>query len=162
VSFHSRLQALVTAGVFTPPGGFVACPTIDLNALEPFFRQRVLRMLLRERWSDETVIRKLLGWRHSGFSLHYAVCIGAANNEGQGAVAAYIILRAPFSLANLRYPANTGAILYEAKRHPVLKRNFEVFSACDWPAELAAHGPNAGEHCVRSYGSYSRVSQGKR
>ena len=39
--------------------------------------------------------------------------------------------------------------------HPVLKRNFEVFSACDWLAALTAHIPNAGEHLVRYYGWYS-------
>jgi hypothetical protein len=46
--------------------------------------------------------------------------------------------------------------------HPVLKRNFEVFSACDWLAALTAHNPNAGEHLVRSYGWFSNVSRGKR
>jgi hypothetical protein len=46
--------------------------------------------------------------------------------------------------------------------HPVLKRNFEVFSACAWLAALTAHIPNAGEHLVRYYGWYSNVSRGKR
>jgi hypothetical protein len=46
--------------------------------------------------------------------------------------------------------------------HPVLKRNFEVFSACDWFAALTAHIPNAGEHLVRYYGWYSNMSRGKR
>jgi hypothetical protein len=36
--------------------------------------------------------------------------------------------------------------------HPVLKRNFEVFSATDWLAALTAHIPNAGEHLVRYLG----------
>ena len=46
--------------------------------------------------------------------------------------------------------------------HPVLRRNFEVFSTCDWLAALTAHIPNAGEHLVRYYGWYSNVSRGKR
>jgi hypothetical protein len=46
--------------------------------------------------------------------------------------------------------------------HPVLKRNCEVFSACDWPAALTAHIPNAGEHLVRYNGRYSNVNRGKR
>jgi hypothetical protein len=46
--------------------------------------------------------------------------------------------------------------------HPVLKRNFEVFSACAWLAALTAHIPNAGEHLVRYDGWYSNVSRGKR
>jgi hypothetical protein len=46
--------------------------------------------------------------------------------------------------------------------HSVLKRNFEVFSGCDWLAALTAHIPNAGEHLVRYYGWYSNVNRGKR
>ena len=109
MNFHSRLQALVTDGVFTPSGGFVACPKIDLNASGPVFRHRVLRMLLRERRIDETVIYKLLGWRHSGCSLHDAVRTGAADTEGRRAVAAsslgHLTLRpAPAHSAPAKYP----------------------------------------------------------
>ena len=56
----------------------------------------------------------------------------------------------------------TCSIIYRSKMHPVLKRNFEVFSACNWLAALTAHIPNAGEHLVRYYGWYSNVSRGKR
>jgi hypothetical protein len=161
VNFHPHLHALVTDGTFTPTGWFVAFPKIDLYTLEHLFRHRVLRMLLQERRIDETVIRKLLGWRHSGFSLHNAVRIGAADTDGRRAVAEYI-LRAPFSLEKLQYQATTGTIIYQSKMHPTLKRNFEVFSAPDWLAALTAHIPNAGEHLVRYYGWYSNVSRGKR
>ena len=44
-------------------------------------------MLLHAQRIDETVIRKLLGWRHSGFSLHSAVRIGAADTYGRRTVA---------------------------------------------------------------------------
>ena len=116
-------------------------------------------MLLRERRIDETLIRKLLGWRHSGFSLHNAVRIGAQDSEGRRAVSEYS-LRSPLAQEKLHYHANTGTIIYRSKMHPVLKRNFEVFSACDWLAALTAHIPNAGEHLVRYYGWYSNVSRG--
>ena len=161
VKFHPHLHALVTDGIFTPTGWFVAFPKIDLYALEHLFRHRVLGLLLRERRIDGAVIRKLLGWRHSGFSLHNAVWIGAADSDGRRAVAEYI-LRSPFSMEKLRYQAKTGTIIQQSKMHPVLKRNFEVFSACDWLAALTAHIPNAGEHLVRYYGWYSNVSRGKR
>jgi hypothetical protein len=123
-------------------------PKIGLSALEQLFRHRVLRMLLRERRIDDTVIRTLLGWRHSGFSLHNAVRIGAHDSDGRRPVSEYI-LRSPFSQERLRYHTTTGTVLYHSKMHPVLKRNFEVFSACDWLAALTAHIPNAGEHLVR-------------
>jgi len=161
VNFHPHLHARVTDGVFTPTGWFVAFPKIDLYALEHLFRHRVLRMLLRERRIDETVIRKLLGWRHSGFSPHNAVRIAAQDTEGRRGVAESI-RRSPFSVEKIRYQASTGIIIYQSKMHPVLRRNFEVFSACDWLAALTAHIPNAGEHLVRYYGWYSNVKRGKR
>jgi len=139
VNFHPHLHALVTDGTFSPSGWFVAFPKIDLYALEHLFRHNVRRMFLRERRIDEVVIRTLLGWRHSGFSLH-----------------------SPFSLEKVRYQAKTGTVIYQSKMHPVLKRNFEVFSACDWLAALTAHIPNAGEHLARYYGWYSNVKRGKR
>ena len=55
----------------------------------------------------------------------------------------------------MRYQAKTGTIIYRSKMHPVLKRNFEVFSALDWIAALTAHIPNHGEQVVRYYGWYS-------
>jgi len=161
VNFHPHLHALVTDGVFTRAGWFVAFPKIDLSALERLFRHRVLRLLLRERRIDEGVIRTLLGWQHSGFSLHNEVRIGPHDAGGRQAVAEYI-LRSPFSLEKVRYHATTGTVIYHSKMHPVLKRNFEVFSACDWLAALTAHIPNTGEHLVRYYGWYSNVNRGKR
>jgi hypothetical protein len=160
-NFHPHLHALVTDGVFTPKGWFVAFPKIALYVLEHFFRHRVLQMLLRERGIGESVLRTLLGWRHSGFSLHNAVRIGAQDSEGRRAVSGYV-LRSPFALQKMRYQASTVTILYQSKLHPVLKRNFEVFSACDWLAALTAHIPHAGEHLVRYYGWDSNVNRGKR
>jgi hypothetical protein len=101
VNFHPHLHALVTDGAFTPTGWFVAFPKIALSSLEQLFRHRVLRLLLRERRIDDSVIRKLLGWRHAGFSLHNAVRIGAADTDGRRAVAEYI-LRSPFSMEKMR------------------------------------------------------------
>jgi len=98
---------LATDGLFTPTGWFVAFPKIGLYALEHLFRHRVLQMLLRERRIDEGAIRTLRGCRHSGFSLHNAVRIGAQDTEGRHGVAEYI-LRAPFSLGKRRYQATTS------------------------------------------------------
>ncbi len=73
------------------------------------------------------------------------------------------ILRSPFSREKLRHQAETGTIIYyQSKMHPVLKRNFEVFSATDWLAALTAHIPNAGEHVVRYCGWCSNMTRGKR
>jgi hypothetical protein len=79
------------------------------------------------------------------------VRIGAHDAEGRRAVAEYI-LRSLFSQEKLRYQAKAEEVTYLSKKHPVLKRNFGVFSACDWLATLSAHIPNAGEHLVRYCG----------
>jgi hypothetical protein len=42
--------------------------------------------------------------------------------------------------------------MHQSKMHPVLKRNSEVFSVCDWLAAPTAHIPNARAHLVRCYG----------
>ena len=112
-------------------------------------------MLLRERRIDDGMIRKPLGWRHSGFSRHNEVRVGAQNNDGRRTVAEHV-LRFPFSKEKLRYQEGNH---YLSKMHPALKRDFEVFSACDWLAALTAHIRDraAGEHLVRYYGWYSKV-----
>lgn len=58
--------------------------------------------------------------------------------------------------------AQSGTVICRPKMHPVLRRNFEVFSALGWLAALTAHIPNAGEHLVWYCGWYSSVSRGKR
>jgi Putative transposase len=161
VNFHPHLHVLVTDGVFGPSGWFYAVPRIDLRVLEALFRHRVLRMLLQERRIDEALVRKLLGWRHSGFSVHNDGKIPAQDTEGRRTVAEYI-LRSPFALEKLRYHAKTGTIIDRSKMHAVLKRNFEVVSALDWLAALTAPIPNHGEQLVRYYGWDSNVSRGKR
>jgi hypothetical protein len=120
----------------------------------------VLRLLLRKRRIDEAVIRKPLGWRHSGFSLHNAVRIGAQDIEGRRAVSEYV-LRSAFSPEKLRYQATPGTIICQSKMHPALKRNFEVFSATDWLAAWRLN-PERGGAPGTVYAWFSNVSRGKR
>jgi hypothetical protein len=136
-------------------------PRLDLRHLEQLFRHRVLKMLQREGRIDEALIRKVLGWRHSGFSVHNAVRIGGQDSAGRRAAAEYI-LRSPFSQQKMRYHAKSRTMIYPSKIRPVLKRNFEVFPVLDWLAALTAHIPNPGEHVVRYSGWYSNLSRGKR
>jgi len=117
-------------------------------------------MLMREGKIDEALIKKLLGWRHAGFSLHHQVCIGSQDRMGREKLAQYI-LRSPFSQQKMRYQPKGKTVLYRSKMNPVLKRNCEVFPVRDWIAALTAHVPNQGEHLVRYYGWYSNASRGK-
>lgn len=160
VNFHPHLHAIVSDGLFTPNGWFYVSPKIDLKKLEALFRHQVLKMLQREGKIDEALIKKLLGWRHSGFSIHHQVRIGSQDQTGRETLAQYI-LRSPFSQQKMRYHPKSKTVLYRSKMNPVLKRNFEVFPVLDWIAALTAHIPNPGEHLVRYYGWYSNASRGK-
>ncbi len=48
-------------------------------------------MLRREGVIDEALIKKLLGWRHSGFSIHHQVRIGRQDQPGREKLAEYIL-----------------------------------------------------------------------
>ena len=61
-------------------------------------------MLRREGVIDEALIKKLLGRRHSGFSIHHQVRIGSQDQPGREKLAQYI-LRAALSQQKMRYHA---------------------------------------------------------
>ncbi len=148
VNFHPHLHAIVSEGLFSANGWLYVVPSIDLKKLEQLFRHKVLTLLRREGKIDDALIKKVLGWRHSGFSIHHEVRIDRQDQQGREKLAQYI-LRAPFSQQKMRYHAKSRTVIYRSKLHRVLKRNFEVFPVLDWIAALTAHLPNKGEHLVR-------------
>lgn len=102
----------------------------------------------------------MLAWRHSGFTAHNRVRVGAGDVEGRKALASYT-LRAPFSLEKTTYDARRGTIIYRRKLHATLKRNFEVLPGLQWLQLLCKHVPDRHEHMVRYYGRYSSRTHGK-
>ena len=107
------------------------------------------------------LIRKLLGWRHSGVSVHTGIQIGRQDAAGRRAVLEYL-LRSPFSQQKMRHPTKSRTVIYRSKIHPVLERNCEMFPVLDWLAARTARIPNPSEHVVRHDGWYGHVSRGKR
>jgi len=87
---------------------------------------------------------------------------------------AQYILRCPFSLARVVLLTEDGSVIYRAEKDHCLRfpgpasgdlrggprRNFQVFSALDFLAELTQHTPEKGEHLVRYYGWYSHRQRG--
>lgn len=69
---------------------------------------RLLTMLRQEGRIDEELIRKLLGWRHSGFSVQNEVRVGSQKVAGRRRVAESI-LRSPFSQERTRTPREEPA-----------------------------------------------------
>ena len=64
---------------------------------------RLLTMLQHEGRIDEALIRTLLGWRRSGFSVQNEVRVGSQDVAGRRRVAESI-LRSPFSQQRTRSP----------------------------------------------------------
>ncbi len=161
VTFNPHIHVLAADGVFRPGGAFVALPAIPVQLLERGFRACVLDLLVDEGEVSEQLRATLLGWRHSGFSVHNAVRVKADDAAGRKKLAQYM-LRAPFSLEKMTYDDKSGSVIYRSHMHKSMKRNFQVMPGAQWLELLCRHIPDRFEHLVRYVGWYSnrcRVSR---
>jgi len=85
-------------------------------------------------------------------------------------------LRCPFSLARVVRVTDDSSVIYRAERDHCRRfpgaasgdlrggprRNFQVFSALDFLAEVTQHIPEKGEHLLRYFGWYSHRQRGIR
>ena len=83
-------------------------------------------------------------------------------------------MRCPFSLARVVRLTDDGSVIYRSEKDHCRRfpdpasgdlrsgprRNFQVFSALDFLAELTQHIPEKGDHLVRYYGWYSHRHRG--
>ena len=161
MGYNRHLRALVADGIFSPSGMFYVAPKLSTKPLEQLFRVSVLKMLAAEGPLGEEMARKLLSWRHSGFSVHNGKPIKRGDDDGLERVAQYII-RNPFSEKKMTYNEPTATVIYRSRKHANTKRNFEVFSAQDFIAAITQHIPDKGFQMVRYYGWYSNRARGER
>ena len=111
---------------------------------------------------SEELARKLLAWRHPGFSAHVGEAIPFEDKKAIEDVACYIV-RNPLSLKKLVYLDGQKAVLYRSRMNPFLGRNFEAMDPLEWLARLADHIPDTGKHRTHFYGFYaSRVRASRR
>ncbi len=161
MGYNCHLHALVADGLFSDSGMFYVAPKLSTRPLEQLFRIRVIKMLVEEGPLGEEMARKLLSWRHSGFSVHNGKPVKRGDDEGLERVAQYII-RNPFSEKKMTYNEQTSTVIYRSRKHANTKRNFEVFSAADFIAAITQHIPDKGFQMVRYYGWYSNRARGER
>ena len=81
------VHAVVTDGLFRNTGTFYVMRRVDLGPLEDLFRAEVFKFLKKEGKITDELIRKLLGWRHSGFSINNGVRIKREDTDGREAIA---------------------------------------------------------------------------
>jgi hypothetical protein len=158
-NFNPHLHLLATDGTFLPDGTFVACPPVPEELLAERFRQAVLEHLVGAGAISEGLRSTLLGWKHSGFSVHNQVRV--ADAPGRSQLAGYM-LRAPMALEKMTYDRATGTVIYRSKMHAGLKRNFQLMPGAEWLELLLRHVPDRYEHLLRYVGWYSNRARGER
>jgi hypothetical protein len=175
VHFHPHCHAIATDGGFAPDGTFVCLPSIDTVCLREIWEAKVFAMLHAAEKINQQTIDEMRAWQHSGFSVDNSAYLSPGDTFGLQRLAQYI-LRCPFSLARIVRLTEAGTVVYraekdECRRFPGAashdlrngpKRNFQVFSALDFLAELTQHIPEKGEHLARYYGWYSHRRRGMR
>ncbi len=114
-NFNPHVHVLAADGAFRPDGTFVPLPAVPEGLLAEGFRRAVLGFLVGKRAVSGEPRSKLLGWRHSGFSVHNQVRVGEGNAEGRKKLAGYM-LRAPIALEKMAYDADTGTVIHRSKR----------------------------------------------
>ncbi len=91
------MHALVTDGAFTKGGEFLQLPHFDARLVEEVFRRRVLQRLHRAERISEEFLGSLLGWVHSGFSVHGEQTVPTDDLQGTERLARYLT-RGPLPL----------------------------------------------------------------
>ena len=81
-NFNPHVHVLAADGAFLPDGTFVFLPAVPEGLLAEGLRRAVLEFLVRHAAISENLRSKLLGWRHSGFSVHNQVRVAEHDLEG--------------------------------------------------------------------------------
>jgi hypothetical protein len=154
---------------------FICAPPLDMDKVRRLWEERVFHLLLEAGKIDLALVEQIRGWRHSGFSVDGSVRLVAGDTAGLYRLAQYMA-RCPFSLARIAKVTDSGQVIYRAEKpecRPFPKpasrdlfggvpRNFQIFDAIDFLAEVTQHIPDKGEHLVRYYGWYSHRRRGLR
>ena len=173
LDFHPHFHALVADGLFDCEGKFHVMRAGEQGdktdahlagnhaALEQLFRARVIAFLAEAGLLPLDRARMLRSWVHSGFQVHQSRRIAANECQDIERLAQYIV-RNPFSIAQMQANRSGDSILYRSGMNAKIKRNFQVFSACDFIAAVTQHIPDKRFQMVRYYGWYSNKMRGQR
>jgi hypothetical protein len=124
VQWHPHLHLLTTDGGKTADGSWKPLPGWDGLLLMRLFRERLLARLVESHAISRELVRRLLAWRHPGFSAHVGEPIEPARRQHLEDTAAYLV-RNPLSLKKLVYLDGERAVIYRSRMNPSLGRNFE-------------------------------------
>ncbi len=161
MQWHPHGHLLSSDGAFSDDGTFHPLEVWDGEAVMKLFRERLLARLIERHAISQELARKLLKWRHPGFSAHIGEPMAVEDKKALEDVASYLV-KAPLSLKKLVYLDGQKAVVYRSKMNPALGRNFEAMNPLEWLARLADHIPDPGKHRTLAYGHYANRARGAR
>jgi hypothetical protein len=159
VNFHPHVHALVTDGVFARDGTFERVYRWDQQALSELFRRLVLAGLRREQRLTEETHLQLLGWVHSGFSVHAGAPILPDDTQLLEHLARYLC-RAPLRMDAVRETAK--GVLVRTPPHPITGAREITLDPHELIRRLCDQIPPPRQHQVRYYGRYANRARGAR
>ncbi len=102
VQWHPHLHLLTTDGGKTADGSWQPLPQWDGLLMMRLFRERLLARLVEAHGISPELVKKLLAWKHPGFSAHVGEPIAPTDKLRLEDTAAYLV-RNPLSLRKLVY-----------------------------------------------------------
>jgi len=159
-----HVHMIVSDGAFSKSGErFVSADPELWVPLEEAFRHKVLEEMRKRGFVPQADRAKLLGWRHSGFSVFAGRPIAPDQPERLERLARYV-RRTHVAESRVRYDEEQDQVLYSSGKRPPpgFKANFRVFEAQDFIAALCGLLPDPRRQESLAYGEYSNVVRGKR
>jgi hypothetical protein len=156
-AWHPHWHAIVLEGGFDRHDRFFFIPLGVNEALTEIWRHRVVALFLSKGLLNPDFARKLLSWRHSGFSIESGT--RTYDQEARQALSQYIV-RAPLSREKIHWDQDQDTVSWKSSTSGYFKDRERHFSCLDFIAQVTLHIPPRGRHLVRRYGLYSSRGRG--
>lgn len=156
-NFHPHIHALMTEAVRDGDGRFVPIPSLDVQTLSEIFRRLLLARLVRADRLSDSFRDTLLGWVHSGFSVHACQSVSPDDPERLEHLARYL-LRPPMPFLAVER-TDTDQVRVLTPPHPQSGSRELLLDPLDWIHALATQIPDPALHLVRYYGAYANRSR---
>jgi hypothetical protein len=155
INFHPHIHVLMTEGGAAPDGSFHRVSRFHNEVIQEIFTHEVFSLLLRKKLIGLPLVQKILGWRHTGFSVHSKV--RATDKEVTVRVGKYMI-RPLLSLKRLFFDETAGKVRYQYSRDGSHEESMDYL---EFIARVTSHIPDKGQVMTRYYGLYSNAHRGK-
>jgi hypothetical protein len=113
INLHPHIHCLVTEGGEDCEGTFHHLAEFQDSLLAELFKREVFTLLLGEELISEALVEKIMGWSHSGFSVHSKV---RAKTKKEAERVGKSMIRPLFSLERLSFSEKEGEVNYRYRK----------------------------------------------